>query len=153
MGQVMIAAYGIANPAESGGHHVEYAARRVRRDFLFQPRHADPIGKGEFPVISRHLTVDQLEQSRFTGAIAPDQRDTLTLFQGKADAIQQGMAVTEVYVRQIEQGHENFGMFGEGRRVSGGLHLRHQCRRCQSDSIQASRPFSKCKALGTLESS
>ena len=60
------------------GDLVEDSAGADERHVLIEPRHSNPRRAPDGATVRGHLAADDLEQARLAGAVAANERDTLT---------------------------------------------------------------------------
>jgi hypothetical protein len=88
------------------GNDVGDAAAEAGRHFLFEPSDAHAALDPDFAVIGLQFAGQQLEQRRFSGAVAPDQGDAFAGIERKTGAFQQqGTADAVVDVLEGDQWH------------------------------------------------
>ena len=106
MDDVVVIGQQRAEFAQSGRDHVEHAAGRVLRHFLFEPGDAAAAFDPHLAVIRLEFAGQQFQQGRLAGAVAADQGNALARFDGEVDAFQQqGAADAVVDALQGDQGH------------------------------------------------
>ena len=106
MAEMVVKRQIIAQSAQPGGDHIENRTVQAVRDFLLEPCDFKTFFTHDTAVIGLQLAGDELQQSRFTGTVAADQGDALTLVQAQADLFQQQRAAdAEIEVVEAEQRH------------------------------------------------
>ena len=104
--QVVVLRQRQADVAEAAADHVEHAAGRIGRDFLFQSRHPHAALAAHLAVVRLELAVEQAQQGGFAGAVATDQGNAFAGLDGQVDALEQQRAAdTVVDGIQGHQGH------------------------------------------------
>jgi len=92
--------------AQACGDHVEYAAGRILRYFLREPRNAHAALQANFAIVWLDLAGEQAQQGGFAFAIAADDADALVRLDRQIDVFKQERTADAVVdVLELDQGH------------------------------------------------